>query len=164
MVASKDSEFGFVHQSPISNKGFYAIKDLAKKTLIIQYKGQRIPLSKVDERLKEQIKNNLILLFYLCDDDYNPIACIDASVNGNDAKYINHSCNPNCEPKYFGDEIWLLAKKDIKAGDELTYNYSFTADIAINFPCNCKSDNCRKYIVDKDEIGSLNNLLRNKMK
>jgi hypothetical protein len=74
---------------------------------------------------------------------------IDAAVNGNDARYINHSCEPNCEAVTRRRRIWIHALRDIRSGEELTYDYNLTGDDenqeaeADQYPCDCKTRSCR---------------------
>ncbi len=60
----------------------------------------------------------------------------DAAVGGNVARYINHSCKPNCYTQIFGETIWIIAARNIRKGEELTYNYM--TDSVAGFPCKCR--------------------------
>ena len=74
---------------------------------------------------------------------------IDASVDGNDARFINHSCDPNCDAVVDNDRIWIETIRDISRGEELAYDYAFvleerhTAAAKRRYPCNCGSPKCR---------------------
>ncbi len=74
---------------------------------------------------------------------------IDANIGGNDARFINHSCAPNLEPIAIGDQMWLVALRDIQAGEELGYDYAIelderhTASAKRRFPCDCGAPSCR---------------------
>jgi SET domain-containing protein len=68
-------------------------------------------------------------------------------VSWNLAKYINHSCDPNCETDIIRGKIWINAIKDIKKGEELTYDYGYDMDCYEDHPCRCDSKNCVGYIV-----------------
>jgi hypothetical protein len=76
---------------------------------------------------------------------------IDGAVGGNDSKFINHSCDPNCEPDIRDGKIFITSIRDIAPGEELSYDYSFdfTED---NTPCKCGSPKCRGYIVAEDQL------------
>lgn len=86
----------------------------------------------------------------------NDKVVIDATLNGGYARYINHSCQPNCVARILEGEppnlhlmrVMIIAKKDIEAGAELTYDYHFPLeiDLANRVPCNCGSKNCRGYM------------------
>jgi hypothetical protein len=74
---------------------------------------------------------------------------VDANVGGNDARYINHACDPNLEPITIGDQVWLVALRDMAAGEELGYDYAIELDerhtVAAKrrFPCRCGGATCR---------------------
>ena len=73
---------------------------------------------------------------------------IDGDFKYNTARLINHSCNPNCEVSGTGLKVWVYAIRDIKKGEELTYDYGFGFDEYYkDFPCRCRSKNCVGYIV-----------------
>ena len=76
---------------------------------------------------------------------------IDGSVDWNTARFINHSCDPNCEAENEdGKHIWIEAQRNIKKGDELNYNYGYALDEWYDHPCKCGEINCVGYIVDED--------------
>ncbi len=82
----------------------------------------------------------------------NDVYDIDGSKQGNEARFINHSCEPNCEAvNYDDEEIWIEAVRDIEPGEELTYNYGFEEPDEY-FPCFCGSKNCRGWIVSEDYV------------
>jgi len=74
---------------------------------------------------------------------------VDANVGGNDARFINHACDPNLEPITIGDQVWLVALRDIGAGEELGYDYAIELDdrhtpaAKRRFPCRCGGSTCR---------------------
>ena len=73
---------------------------------------------------------------------------LDGDFTYNTARLINHSCNPNCEVFGTGLKVWVYAIRNIKKGEELTYDYGFGFDSDYkDFPCNCGSKNCVGYIV-----------------
>lgn len=77
------------------------------------------------------------------------VRVIDANIGGNDARFINHSCAPNLEPIAIGDQMWLVALRNIPAGEELGYDYAIelderhTASARRRFPCQCGASSCR---------------------
>jgi SET domain-containing protein len=83
---------------------------------------------------------------FTLNDEYD----VDGDVSYNTAKYINHSCNPNCETDVIDDHIWVLSSRDIKKGEELTYNYGYDLDMYEDHPCKCGSENCIGYIVAEE--------------
>ena len=80
---------------------------------------------------------------------------IDASVGGNDARFINHSCDPNCDAVVDDDRIWIETIRDVEAGEELAYDYAFvlkerhTVAAKRRYPCRCGSPKCRGTILAK---------------
>ena len=72
---------------------------------------------------------------------------INGKVSWNLAKYINHSCDPNCETDIIRGKIWINAIKDIKKGEELTYDYGYDMHYFEDHPCRCNSKNCVGFIV-----------------
>jgi uncharacterized protein len=151
---TKNNDYTIVKQSDIHHKGVFAKVGIPKGTKIIQYKGERISKAEGDKRVEIQSKTaensedkGQTYIFEL-NDDYD----IDGDVPDNDAKYINHSCDPNCDFEIEEDEIWIYAKRDIKAGEELSYNYGFDFDEKYHEnPCRCNSPNCVGYILSEDE-------------
>mgnify|MGYP000235026101 FL=1 len=82
---------------------------------------------------------------------------LDGDTNTNTAKYINHSCDPNCDVDIIKGKIWISAIKDIKKGDELSYDYGFGYDKDFRqFPCKCGSKICCGYIVRDDQRWRIN--------
>jgi SET domain-containing protein len=127
-----------VHVGPsrIAGQGLFAVQDIKKGTRIIQYLGARIPKEESVERLAQG--NTYIFSF-------NERYDIDGKTLKNKARYINHSCDPNCEAVVTKRTIWIVALRDIQAGEELSYNYGLTAR---QYRCRCGSKNCCGYILD----------------
>jgi len=71
----------------------------------------------------------------------------------NKARYINHSCDPNCDVERTHDTLWIVALRDIKEGEELSYNYGYTLKHYKDNPCNCGAKNCCGYILDQQYWG-----------
>jgi len=128
----------WVGTSRIAGTGLFAGQHIKKGTRIIQYIGQRIPKEETAERLYQG--NQYIFEF---NDRYN----IDGKTLKNTARYINHSCDPNCEILITKRTIWIVAKRDIHEGEELSYNYGFTAK---QYRCQCGANNCCGYILGEE--------------
>ncbi|MCF7798397.1 SET domain-containing protein-lysine N-methyltransferase [Candidatus Woesearchaeota archaeon] len=123
-------------------KGAFALRDIPRGTQIIEYKGKLISKELSDKRANEHRKQGELWIFTL-----NKAYDIDASRQGNDARFINHSCEPNCEAvNYDDEELWIEATRDIKKGEELTYNYGFDEPDEA-YPCLCGAKGCRGWIV-----------------
>lgn len=158
-----------VQRGGIHGTCVFAGEDIKRGTEIIQYVGELINkdeaerrLIEIDNKAKKLGKQATYYVFEL-----NKKWDIDGDVDYNEAKYINHSCEPNCEVEIVDDEeIWIIALKEIKRGEELTYDYSFGFDDEeyIDSPCRCGSENCCGYIVAKEEREKLNKFLERKIK
>ena len=122
------NEWIIVKESHIvpGDKGCYAIKDIPKGTEIIEYKGKRVSKEISDKLTAKHAPKGQIWVFTL-NDHYD----IDGTRGGNEARFINHSDQPNCEPVVHEgdnpkeDEVWIEALRDIKKGEELCYDYGF---------------------------------------
>ena len=131
-----------IKKSNIDNRGLYAIADIKDGTKIIEYKGKIVTKKEVEENSKFD-NDKAIYLFNL-----NKRYDLDGDFKYNTARLINHSCNPNCEVAGVGLKVWVYAIRDIKKGEELSYDYGFGYDeFYKDFPCRCGSKNCVGYIV-----------------
>ncbi len=131
-----------IKKSKIDKKGLYASCNIKKGTKIIEYKGKIISVkkSKTDPKFDNE---KAIYLFNI-----NKRFDLDGDFKFNTARLINHSCDPNCEVFGEGLKVWVYAMKDIRKGDELSYDYGFSYDENFKqFPCNCRSKKCVGYIV-----------------
>ena len=131
-----------IKKSKIDKNGLYASCNIKKGTKIIEYKGKIISVnkSKTDPKFDNE---KAIYLFNI-----NKRFDLDGDFKFNIARLINHSCDPNCEVFGEGLKVWVYAMKDIRKGDELSYDYGFSYDENFRqFPCNCRSKKCVGYIV-----------------
>ena len=131
-----------IKKSKIDKNGLYASCNIKKGTKIIEYKGKIISVkkSKTDPKFDNE---KAIYLFNI-----NKRFDLDGDFKFNTARLINHSCDPNCEVFGEGLKVWVYAMKDIRKGDELSYDYGFSYDENFRqFPCNCRSKKCVGYIV-----------------
>jgi SET domain-containing protein len=132
-----------VRGSEIHGKGVFAARAIAKGERIIEYKGKLITEVEADERYGDDETNHTFL--FLLDNDM----VIDAYRGGNSARWINHSCNPNCEPVEEGNRLYIHAIRNIKAGDELSYAYNlvieerYTPAIKRLYACRCGTRQCQ---------------------
>ena len=124
--------------SPIHGLGGFAKRDLLCGMPIIEYVGEKIPK---EQSIKRCEQNNEYI--FTLDDRHD----VDGSVDWNLARYLNHSCAPNCEAEVRDGRIWILATRDIRAGEELTFNYGFDLEDYRNYPCCCGASDCVGYIV-----------------
>jgi uncharacterized protein len=130
-----------IGKSRIHGTGLFAAQPIPKGIRIIQYIGERIPKVASAERLAH---GNVYLFSF--NDRYD----IDGKTLQNTARYINHSCDPNCEIQTTSRALWIVALRDITEGEELTYryDYEYDPDGYVDFPCYCGAKNCVGYIVD----------------
>ena len=136
-------------QSGIHNNGLYAKTAIKEDTPIIQYVGEKLTHKQANKRALSK-KHELIYLFVL-----NNRYVIDGDVKYNLAKYINHSCEPNCYTNIVNGEIWIYALRDIKKGEELSYDYGFARPGWEQHPCHCGKKNCFGFIVAREHWSSI---------
>lgn len=138
-----------IRSSPIQGRGAFATRRIRKGTRLIEYVGERISHAEADRRYDDNgMKRHHTFLFTL-----NNRTVIDAGVNGNEARFINHSCDPNCEAVIDSGHIYIETIRTIQPGEELVYDYQYErapdADESdeARYPCRCGSPNCRGTIL-----------------
>jgi len=134
-----------VRNSRIHGFGVFALRRIRKGTTVVEYLGERVSHAEADRRYADKADDdNHTFLFTV-----NARTVIDAGVGGNAARYINHSCDPNCETVVEDRRIFIEAIWDIEAGAELAYDYlierdaSDPPDIDVVFGCRCGATGCR---------------------
>ena len=131
-----------IRKSNIDKRGLYASTDIKEGRKIIDYVGKII--SKKESEKNSKFDNKKDIYLFNLNNRYD----LDGDFKYNTARLINHSCNPNCEVFGTGLKVWVYAIRDIKKGEELTYDYGFGFDEDYkDFPCRCMSKNCAGYIV-----------------
>ena len=132
--------------SPIQGVGVFARRPMAAGTRIIEYAGEVISEREGDRRYDDRaMARHHTYLMSLGDG-----RCIDATVGGNAARFINHSCEPNCEAVEMGGRVWIDALRPIEAGEELTYDYAYEradGDDESFYRCRCGAAACRRTIL-----------------
>jgi SET domain-containing protein len=124
---------------------------LKKVRRLLSIKEERFTHKQVEEN--DRFDNSKAIYLFTLNERY----VLDGDTKTNTAKYINHSCDPNCEVDIIKGKIWIIAIKDIKKGDELSYDYGFGYDADFRqFPCKCGSKNCCGYIVRDDQRWRIN--------
>jgi len=118
-------------RSKIQGWGVYATQTISKNTRIIDYSGEKISNQVSLKREARYIKQGHIWCFKLTNR-----TVIDAGVGGNDARFINHSCRPNCYVHIVDGTIWIRAARKIRRGEELTYHYNTDGQGLIS--CRCR--------------------------
>ena len=124
--------------SAISGWGVYADQPIAEDARIVEYKGELVSQAEGWRREQGYLRRNRIWIFNL-----NERRVRDAAVGGNIARYVNHSCRPNCYTDVVGRTIWILAARPIKRGEELTYDYN--TDGVAGIRCLCRPG-CRRVL------------------
>jgi SET domain-containing protein len=145
MVSPRTKSLHVVRSSLIHGKGVFAKELIRKGTRIIEYRGLR---STIDVELKKPVNDPLnphhTFLFELSDG-----SAIEAGVRGNAARWINHSCHPNCEAIEDDGRVFIHAKRTIRQGEELTYDYCLTVPGRVTkrehqaYACYCGAKTCR---------------------
>jgi SET domain-containing protein len=133
-----------VRQSPVHGKGVFALRPIAAGERIIEYRGERITWDQATRRAAER-GGPINHTFYFSLADGN---VIDGGRRGNDARWINHACEPNCEAYEDDGRVYIHALRDIDAGEELNYNYALIYDerhtpaLKRLFACRCGTPAC----------------------
>ncbi len=134
-----------IRPSPIAGQGAFALKAIPKGTRIIEYLGERISQDEADRRYDDTtVPHPHVLLFTV-----DARTAIDAGVGGNEARFINHSCEPNCRAITHKGRVYIWSLRAISRGEELTYDYNLTRegineeDAYTRYGCHCGTPSCR---------------------
>ena len=123
----------------------YDKRDIKDRTRIIEYKGKIVTKKHVEKNTK--FDNEKAIYLFNINKKYD----LDGDFKYNTARLINHSCDPNCEVFGTGLKVWVYAIRDIKKGEELSYDYGFGFDKDFkDFPCKCGSKKCVGYIIREE--------------
>lgn len=139
-----------IRRSRIAGRGGFAARDIAKGERLIEYLGERVSHAVADARYDDYAKAiHHTFLFAV-----NSRVVIDAAVDGNDARFLNHSCDPNCEAVIEGSRVFIDATRAIAKGEELCYDYAYTRDGSETaedefgvYGCTCGTARCRGTIL-----------------
>jgi SET domain-containing protein len=139
-----------IRSSDIAGKGAFALERIPKNTRLIEYTGERVSHEVADARYdEEESKGNFHTVLFSVDDKI----VIDANVDGNEARFFNHSCDPNCTSVIVRKRVYLETLREIQPGEELVYDYEIPnegeseAEALRKYPCHCGADNCRKTLL-----------------
>jgi SET domain-containing protein len=144
-VRSKPARRIQVRQSGIHGKGVYALQDIARGQTIIEYVGQVITWEEAQARHPHDLQNPNHTFYFHIDET----RVIDALIGGNSSRWINHSCDGNCEAEEVNGRVFIKARRKILAGEELHYDYGlilderYTKKLKAEYPCWCGSRKCR---------------------
>lgn len=134
-----------VRRSPVHGRGVFAVRRIPKGTRIIEYLGDRITHKQADRRYEDHDENDNHTFLFSVD----RTLVIDAEVGGNDARFINHSCAPNCESVIEKRRVFIDALRDIAVGEELAYDYQIGRErddppnVDEIYACRCGNPECR---------------------
>ena len=145
-----------VRRSPIQGKGAFATQFIPAGTRLIEYTGERLTPAAAEARYPESAESrgerHHTYLFAI---DEPEEVVIDAAVGGNAARFINHSCDPNCDAVVEDGRIWIETIRDVAPGEELAYDYGYvleerhTPAAKRRYPCHCGAERCRGTILAK---------------
>ena len=142
-----------VRTSAIHGRGVFALRPIAKGTRIVEYKGRLITDEEADRRYRRIQKNSAHTMLFSVDGGL----VIDATRRGNWARWINHSCAPNCEIEEEGHRVFIEARRDIRRGEEIAYDYNLqisdrhTKKAKREHACSCGARRCRGTMLGEEE-------------
>jgi uncharacterized protein len=134
-----------VRDSPLHGRGVFAACRIASGTRILEYLGERVSHAEADRRYSHKHPTDNHTFLFVVD----ARTVIDAGVDGNPARFVNHACEPNCESVIENQRVFIETLRAIDPGEELTYDYQIRRaaddppDIDAIFACRCGSADCR---------------------
>jgi SET domain-containing protein len=138
-----------VRASAIHGRGMFALAAIPAGTDVIEYLGERVTK---DESLRRRKAGNYFV--FIVTDQFD----LDGAVDWNPARFINHSCAPNCEARMRDDRIWISAVRDIRPGEELSFNYGYELQDYEDHPCRCGASECLGYMVAEEHFDDVRRL------
>ena len=140
-----------LRESPMQGIGGFATRPIPAGVRLIEYAGQRLTVAEADARYPDVAGERHHTFLFAIDDEI----VIDAAFEGNEARFINHSCDPNCDAVIDDGRIWIETIRDVGAGEELAYDYAYILEerhspaAKRRFPCQCGAEICRGTILAK---------------
>ena len=160
------SKYIEVRESEIHGTGVFASTKVPKGKKVIEYIGEKITKKESARRSIALIEKNrgsetdgAVYIF-----EVNKRHDIDGNIPENTARFINHACDPNCEPDVIKNRVWLISTRKIKKGEELSYNYGFDLEDYEEHKCRCGAKECIGYITAEDNWPKLKKRLDKKKK
>lgn len=138
-----------IRESHIQGLGAFATRRIPKGRRVIEYTGERIDQAEADNRYDDEAMSRHHTFLFTLDDD----TVVDGAVGGNESRFINHSCDPNCKAFIEGDRIFIYAQRTIEPGEELSYDYGYERSEAMDeedearYVCRCGAKKCRGTIL-----------------
>lgn len=142
----------WVEQSRVHGKGVFATRHMAVGEKVIEYVGEVITMVEAIRRHPHDSQNPDHTFYFHLDDG----RVIDALYGGNDAKWINHSCRPNCAPDEVKGRIFIKTRRPVFRGEELTFDYGLFSDepmteaLKARYACRCGAKKCRGTMLASD--------------
>jgi uncharacterized protein len=136
-----ETQWAIFKPSKIHGVGGFSRTDIPAGTRILEYKGEKITK---EESLARCERNNEYI--FALDDKHD----LDGNVTWNPARFLNHSCEPNCEALPEDGRIWVASIRNITAGEELTFNYGYDLEDYREHPCSCGAPGCVGFIVAEE--------------
>ena len=137
------SDFHEVRASGIHGMGIFARRDIPQGSCVIEYLGERVSKA---ESLRRRKQGNFFV--FIVTDQFD----LDGAVEWNPARFINHSCTPNCDAQMEDEHIWIIARRDIRAGEELSFNYGYDLQDYEDHLCRCGSPECLGFMVAEEHF------------
>jgi SET domain-containing protein len=139
-----------IRSSTIDGRGAFALQRIPANKRLIEYTGERVTHEVADARYDEdEARGNTHTVLFAIDETM----VIDAGVGGNDARFFNHSCDPNCTSEIVRRRVYLKTLREIMPGEELVYDYEIPnegeseEDALRKYPCHCGAPNCRRTLL-----------------
>ena len=142
-----------IRPSPMQGLGAFATEAIPASVRLIEYAGARLTPEEAEARYPDVPGERHHTYLFAVDDDHGDEVVIDAAVGGNEARFINHSCAPNCDAVVEHGRIWIETIREIVPGEELAYDYAYvleerhTPAAKRRFPCHCGAPTCRGTIL-----------------
>ena len=146
-----------VRYSSIHGYGVFARRRIRKGSAIVEYIGERISHAQADARHADNADGDNHTFLFTVDSR----TVIDGGAGGNEARFINHGCEPNCESTIRDKRIFIEAIRTVRAGEELFYDYQIqrdaddTHDIDAVFACHCGAKNCRGSMLERRQAARI---------
>jgi uncharacterized protein len=134
-----------VRHSRVHGHGVFARRRIRRGTTIVEYLGDRVSHDEANTRYEDKDPRDGHTFLFTVDAK----TVIDAGVDGNEARFINHGCDPNCQAVDIGKRIYIEALRTLQPGEELAYDYAIQRDeddppdVDVIFACRCGAKNCR---------------------
>ena len=157
-VAPEDNRRIQTRRSGVHGKGVFAIQDIGEGETIIEYVGAIISWKEAQKRHPHDPSQPNHTFYFHIDEQH----VIDGLIGGNSSRWINHSCDANCEADEEGGRVFIKALRDIAPGEELNYDYGliiderYTPKLKAEYPCWCNAKSCRGTLLAPKKRASKN--------